>query len=103
MKSPLQIIEELGAPTHSYIKAVQFFTDYDGPVYSKEEFEQNIADIIGSEEVPSFSNQKESRLFFMYAVQETVRAFLGPDIPDMDQVWDTAVTRARNFIAENPW
>lgn len=103
MKTPIQIIEDFGAPTNSYIKCVLFFRSEEGPVLSKEEHEKGIADIIGAETPPTFETEKESQLYFLYAVQETVRAFLGPTVPDMDEIWTIAHNKCTTFIKENPW
>ena len=84
MQTPLEIIENYGAPTNSYIGAIGYFRDRRN--LSKKQYEKGIADIVGAEQIPSFSNEKEARLYFLYTVQETIRAFQGDTIPEMVDV-----------------
>ena len=102
MKTPLQVIESYGAPINSFIKTVLFFREQ-LEQFPQEEYENNIKEIVGSEEAPKFSSTKEAELFFLYTVQETVRAFSKAEIPDMSEVWNDAKHRAETFITEHPW
>lgn len=102
MQTPLEIIESYGAPTNSFIAAVNYFR-YERGALSKEEHESGIANIIGTEITPTFTNEKEAEMYFLYAVQETIRAFSGGNIPDMSDVWSEVQRRATHFINENPW
>lgn len=100
MKTPLEIIADFGADTNSYIAAVQYLS---AKTLTKEQYEQGIADIVGAEHCPTFSNEKEARLYFLYVVQETVRAFGTGDVPEMSDIYVESVRRARKFISNNPY
>jgi len=100
MKSPLEVLNDLGAPTHSYIRTVQFFSEKE---WTHKQYERTIAKILGVPKIPPFDTNKEARLYFLYLTQETVKAFLGQDVPDMDVVWDKAVNDAKIFITDHPW
>lgn len=102
MQTPLEIIKGFGAPTNSFIAAIHHFKFERNPL-SKRDCESSIAQIIGAEQTPSYSNDKEANLYFLYVVQETVREFNKGHIPDMADVWVEAQARARRFIEENPW
>lgn len=106
--TPLGVIESFGAPTSSYLGAVNYFRydrweEFQKPNLSQDQMEQGIADIIGIESPPRFDNPKEAELYFLYTVQETVRAFLGPDVPDMADVWEQVQQNASKLIKNNPW
>lgn len=102
MLSPLQVIESLGSSTTSVFNAVDHFRRESIPL-TKLQNEQAIADIIGSDDLPNYSNIKEASLFFLYVVQETIVSFRSGDIPDMNNIWANAQFRCKAFIAENPW
>lgn len=102
MQTPLEVIGSFGAPTDSYINATRYFQEEHNPL-RKNEHEKAIAEIVGADEVPTYSNDKESRLFFLYTVQETVRAYQSGEIPDMGEVWEEVNRRAKKFIVQNPW
>lgn len=102
MQTPLEIIEEFGCPTDSYIRAVHYFRQ-DYRDLSKVEHEKVIADIIGGDHAPSYDTEKEAELYFLYTVQETVRAFLGGTIPEMSDVWETVQHNMKEFMGKNPW
>lgn len=104
MRTPLEIIADYGVPTTSYLRAIQAFNDDEKPiVLRKEQYEKGIADIVGGDHPPSYSNEKEARIYFLYVVQETIRAFSQGTIPEMDVVWEDAQNRAKNMIANQPW
>lgn len=100
MKAPLEVIADLGIPTDNYIAAAMSVNDLS---FEKSLFESYIAEIIGMPQAPVFENDKATRIYFGYTVQETVRAFSTGNVPDMEDVWDTVVARASNFIEENTW
>lgn len=103
MRTPLEVIADFGVSTTSFIRAIQDFNDPDRPInLTKAQYEQGIADIIGGDHPPSYHNEKEARLYFLYTVQETIRAFQ-TDIPDMDQVWEEAQRRTLALIDRQPW
>lgn len=102
MQTPLEVIGSFGAPTDSFITATHFFQHERGPL-KKDQYEKTIAEIVGADDVPSFTNEKESRLYFLYTVQETVRAYQNGEVPDMADVWEEVNRRAKKFIIENPW
>lgn len=103
MRSPLEVIAGYGLSTSSYIQAIRQFNDLDNPVIlNKKQYETAIAEIVGSDTPPSFSNEKESRIYFLYVVQETIRAF-GHSVPSMEDVWVEAQRRAKNMIESQPW
>jgi len=102
MQTPLEIIESYGAPTGSYIHAIRFFREDHAPL-TKEECEKGVAEIIGMDGVPSYRNQKEATLYFLYCVQETIRAYNTGEIPDMSEVWNDVVRRATEYISSSPW
>lgn len=100
LKSPLEVIASYDIPTDSIIRAARVA----GELYlNQSQFERAIAEIVGSDTPPAYSNLKESRMYFRYTVQETVRAFLGGDVPDMENVWRDSQQRAQAFISANPW
>lgn len=100
LRSPLEVIASYDIPTDSLVRA----TTRAGELYlNQRQFEQAIAEIVGSDIRPAYGNLKESRMYFRYTVQETVRAFLGGEIPDMGNVWEDAQQRAQAFIGANPW
>ena len=105
MNTPLEIITSYNVPTSSYIRAIQTLNDADCPIlFSKEQYEKNIAEIIGAEIAPTFSSEKEARIYFLYTVQETIRAFnFSASIPDMESVWKNIQLRASKLIQEQPW
>lgn len=90
MKSPLEVIQDFGAPTHSYVEAVHYFNDRDE--LTKEEYEKGYNDILGTMERVTFSNSILARYHFLYAVQETIRASLD-GVPDMVKIIDTIENR----------
>ncbi len=102
MKTPLEIIESYGSPTDSYIAAVTYFR-YERSPLTKEEHEQGIADILGSDTAAVFDTEKEAEVWFMYTVQETIRAFSGDAIPDLDEVWAEVQRRVGKFMTDMPW
>ena len=81
MKDPISIIADLGVPTESFSAAIHHF--YDRVDFSKDRYESLIAEIIGLDNPPTFESIKEAKLYFLYTVQETVRAFNTGIIPDM--------------------
>lgn len=101
MQTPLEIIAGYGAPTNSYLAAIKHFGERES--LPKQVCESRIAEIIGAEIAPSLSNEKEANLYFLYTIQETVRAFQGATIPEMADVWDEAQSRAKKFIETHPW
>lgn len=103
MQTPLEIIAGYGVSNTSIIRAIQDLNDPDRPItFRKEQYERNIADIIGLQQAPSFSNEKEARIYFLYTIQETIRAFQS-GIPDMEDVWDDVLLRAKRMIENQPW
>lgn len=103
MRTPLEVIAEFGVSTTSCIRAIQDINDPDRPItLSKAQYEQTIADIIGGDHPPVYRNEKEARIYFLYVVQETIRAFQ-TDIPEMDEVWEEAQRRAADLIQRQPW
>lgn len=102
MQTPIQIIETYGAPTNSFTAAVHHFKFERAPL-SKSECEAGIAQIVGADQHPTYRNAKEANLYFLYVVQETVRAFNGGVVPEMADIWEVAQRRAVNFITDNPW
>lgn len=105
MKAPLQVIEEFGCPTSSYIAAVQHLCQQDAP---KLEYERRIQEIIGLTQQPDCSSWFEARVLFMYVVQETIREFskgVPASIADtlMEDVYRLALERAHIYIEGNPW
>jgi len=104
MQTPLEIIAGYGVSTTSYIRAIQEFNDLERPiVLRKAQYEQGIADIIGGDHPPSYSNEKEAKIYFLYVVQETIRAYGTGVIPDMAEVWENAQIRAKKMIENQPW
>lgn len=104
MRTPLEFIADYGVSTTSYIRAIQDFNDLDDPIIlTKAQYERGIADIIGGDHPPSYRNDKEARIYFLYVIQETIRAFQQQGIPEMDEVWEYAQTRARKMIEKQPW
>jgi hypothetical protein len=102
MQTPIEVISGFGSPTNSYLAAIQFFRE-ERNTLSKEEYEDAIAKIIGADTAPSFRNEKESALHFLYVVQETVRAFNSGVIPDMAEIWELAQNRVKYMIECSPW
>ena len=103
MQTPLQVIEGLGAPITSHIAAIQYLNE-EHRWLTKTQYEDAIIDIVGIEDGhPTLSNEKESRILFLYVVQETIRAFSHPEVPDMDVVFNNAIQHYEKFVAENPW
>jgi hypothetical protein len=102
MKTPIEIIQSYGIPTHSHIKAIQFINDTAVDL-RKEQYESVIQEIIGSNKPPHYSNDKEAKVYYKYTIQETIRAFKQQDVPDMENVWITVITNAQTFIFNNPW
>jgi hypothetical protein len=104
MRTPLEIIADYGVSTTSYIQAIQQFNNIDHPiVMEKSQYEESINEIIGGDTPPTFSSDKEARIYFLYVVQETIRAFGQGIIPDMADVWVEAQRRAKIMIQEQPW
>jgi hypothetical protein len=99
MKSPLEVIQDFGAPTHSYVEAVQYFNDRD---FTKEEYEKGYNDILGTVERVAFSNFILARYHFLYSVQETIRASLG-GVPDMVEIMDTIENRIAKLKDSYPF
>jgi hypothetical protein len=103
MQTPLEIIGAYGVSTTSFIKAIQEFNDPERPIFlSKTQYERGIANIIGGDHPPLYANEKEARIYFLYVIQETIRAFQH-GIPEMDQVWEEAQRRAKAMIERQPW
>lgn len=101
MKTPLQVIGDFGAPTDSFAQAVKFFNDND--CLTKEQYETGVTKIIGLDRKVEFPDIEQARIYFLYTVQETVRAFGGQTIPDMAEVWETVQQRAQKFCTTNTW
>lgn len=102
MKTPLEVIKGYGAPTDSFIAAMNFFRYQKAPM-TKQQHESGIVEIIGVPSIPPFATDKEAEVYFLYTVQETIRAHQTGVIPDMDEVWNNTFDRATKFIVENPW
>lgn len=105
MRTPLEIIGDYGVSTTSYLRAIQEFNgilDEDPILLRKEEYEEKIAEIVGGDHPPRYRNEKEARIYFLYVVQETIRAFQ-TDVPEMSDVWEDAQARAKKMIEEQPW
>lgn len=104
MRTPLEVIAGYGVSTTSYIRAIQQFNDLDHSIIlKKEQYEKGIADIVGGDHPPSFSSEKEARIYFLYVIQETIRSFSQGTIPEMDHVWEDAQRRAKQMIINQPW
>ena len=101
MKDPISIIADLGVPTESFSAAIHHF--YDRVDFSKDRYESLIAEIIGLDNPPTFESIKEAKLYFLYTIQETVRAFNTGTVPDMDDLWDAIVVKTKTMIARSPW
>lgn len=101
MKTPLEMIASYGAPTHSYIAAIAYFSEK--PDLSKVEYESNIKDIIGLLTPPSLPSTYEARILFRYVVQETVRSHQLEAIPNMDEVYKLALDKTKKFVEEYTW
>lgn len=100
MQTPLQIIEQLGIPTHSYIAAATYASEHINLTH--QQYQQKIADIFCSDQVPQFENEKIAKIYFLYSVQEWVRASLQGIIDDQ-YVVDQMNLKAKKFIDQNPW
>jgi len=100
MKSPLEVIEEFGAPTHSYIEAVQHFNDRVNLTQS--EYEKGYNDIIGTVTKVEFNDHTLARYHFLYAVQETIKASFD-GVPDMVVVVDEIEKHVAKLKASYPY
>lgn len=107
MKAPLEVLEEFSIPTYSFIAAITHLSNIEEKRgwWRQDEYEKFTAEVIGLTSHPQFENQRTARLYFHYAVQETVRAFVNAagELPDMEEVWVDVERRVREFIVANPW
>lgn len=105
MKSPLQVISELGGSADSYITSVQFFAQQEN--IDKAEYERRIQEIIGLIDPPECESWFFARSFFMYVVQETIREFNNGIVPPieemMNDIYQVALEKATVYVESNPW
>lgn len=92
----LQTIQNYGIPTNSYIKAVQFVNDQG--LLSQEEYQRRVGELLGQD--VTFTDEDQARLFYLYVVQETVRA---GDEADIDTVKQEAERRVGDFNENMSW
>lgn len=100
MKTPLQVIADLGCSTTSYIAAIQHLITFE---FSKEICEQHIQDIVGLPERPECESWYVARVMLLYSVQETIRAYNTGLIPDMYQIYMICVQKTQANIEASPW
>lgn len=101
-QGPIEIIAGYGAPTDSFNAAIRFFNNKG--MMTERQYASGIKELLGADDVPSFKNEKEARIVFLYVVQETLRVYIEDNIvPDMAAVWEEVIDRSSVFLAKNPW
>lgn len=101
MKSPLQIIADMGCPITSQLEAIRFFSERND--LSEDEYIDGIQQIIGTNTPPKVSSYYYARVLFLYVIQEIVRANQNSIIPDIDELYAMCIKKSHTYIEDNPW
>lgn len=104
LAAPLQVIKDLGASYRSYIDAHRFVVDEIGDM-SKDEYERLTNEIVGLNLCQVFDTKIRARLYFLYTVQETIKAHNDTyerALPSMKPVWDRIVEKVNQYYEKYP-
>lgn len=100
MKTPIEIITQLGLSITSHFRAVEKLSITN---YSIDEYNKIIEDILGLEEPLNIDNIKFARIYACYVVQETIKEFQHDGIPDMVRVAQDSINMANKLTTKHPY
>lgn len=101
MKTPIQVIADMGCPTHSVVEAMRFFGERED--LTREQYEQRIQQIVGLADPPETDSHFFAKCLFKYVVHETIRMVLNYTDCPMQDILDLCYKKTYVFIQDNPW